>query len=213
MLNHLILANLLRPNTFSKANDIYLKDVEKGIKNEKDAKDYLISLNMFLYTYFLMEFNKDLEDFTLKNYDYIKKENDFDLLIEFGEKILKGYNDKFTHALKENNDELIEKVLEYINENINDSFSDKLNLQNISNIFHISKNYLCHLFKVQTGYRFGEYVNIQKVNKAKKLIEEGKKTFEFISFECGFSSQSHFSTTFKKYTGLTPNEYKKSISA
>ncbi|WP_233428279.1 helix-turn-helix domain-containing protein [Peptoniphilus lacrimalis] len=65
------------------------------------------------------------------------------------------------------------------------------------------------MFKIKTGYKFCEYINLQRVNKAKALIEEDKKTFEFISFDCGFSSQSHFSTTFKKYVGLTPNEYKK----
>lgn len=209
MLNHLALANLLRPNSFSKAHDIYIKDINKLAFDDKRLKDYLISLNMFLYTYFLMEYNKDLEKFSLKNYYYIEKENDKDHLIKFGENFLKGYTNKFTAVLKQNDHELIENALKYINNN----FNKKLTLQNVANKLHISKNYLCHLFKVQTGYKFCEYINLQRVNKAKDLIEEDKKTFEFISFDCGFSSQSHFSTTFKKYVGLTPNEYKKSIAA
>lgn len=209
MLNHLAMADLLRPNSFSKAYDIYLKDISREVNTTQDAKDYLIGLNMFLYTYFLMEYNKDLEKFALKNYYYIEKEQNLEKLIKFGEKFLRGYTNKFTSVLQQNDHELIEDALLYINKNYN----KKLTLQHVANKLHISKNYLCHLFKVQTGYKFCEYINLQRVNKAKELIKENKKTFEFISFDCGFSSQSHFSTTFKKYVGLTPNEYKKTLAA
>ena len=207
MLNHLALANLTRPNTISKAIDIYHKDIFKYVSNKKNMKDFLKSLNIFLYTYFLMKYNKDLETFALKNNEYINKEDDFDNLLYFGEKIVRGYSNKFTSVLKQNDHELIEDALEYINNN----FNKKLTLQGVANKLHISRNYLCHLFKVQTGYKFCEYINLQRVNRAKELIEENKKTLEFISFDCGFSSQSHFSTTFKKYVGLTPNEYKKTL--
>ncbi|MBP2025237.1 helix-turn-helix domain-containing protein [Peptoniphilus stercorisuis] len=207
MLNHLALANLTRPNTISKAIDIYHKDIFKYVSNKKNMKDFLKSLNIFLYTYFLMKYNKDLETFALKNNEYINKEDNFDNLLYFGEKIVRGYSNKFTSVLKQNDHELIEDALEYINNN----FNKKLTLQGVANKLHISRNYLCHLFKVQTGYKFCEYINLQRVNRAKELIEENKKTLEFISFDCGFSSQSHFSTTFKKYVGLTPNEYKKTL--
>lgn len=207
MLNHLALANLTRPNTISKAIDIYHKDIFKYVSNKKNMKNFLKNLNIFLYTYFLMKYNKDLETFALKNNEYINKEDNFDNLLYFGEKIVRGYSNKFTSVLKQNDHELIEDALEYINNN----FNKKLTLQGVANKLHISRNYLCHLFKVQTGYKFCEYINLQRVNRAKELIEENKKTLEFISFDCGFSSQSHFSTTFKKYVGLTPNEYKKTL--
>ena len=207
MLNHLAMAKLLRPSTFSKAFDIYKKNIKKYINSKEHTKEYLKSLNIFLYTYFLMEYNKDLEVFALKNNDHINKEEDMERLITFGEKIIKGYTNKFASVLYKNDHELIANALQYINQN----FNKKISLQSVANKLHISRNYLCHLFKVQTGYKFCEYINLQRVNKAKVLIQEDKKTFEYISFDCGFSSQSHFSTTFKKYVGLTPNEYKKSL--
>ena len=205
MLNHLNLARVLRSSTFHKACDIYFSDLKRHTQSLESTKHYLTHLNMFLYTYFLLEYSKDVEKMTLHYERLIKRETGVHELIHIGEHMLEEYKNKFAGELRVNDHELIEGALDYINKN----YTKKLTLQMVSNQLHISKNYLCHLFKQQTGYKFCEYVNIQRVNRAKELIEKNKKTFEYISFECGFSSQSHFSTTFKKYTGLTPNEFKK----
>lgn len=208
MKNHLFLANNLRSNTLLKALGMYRSEVKTQVESKEKIKKYLYNLNTFLYTYFLVQYNKDLHHFSNIVQEKIEKENNIYLLTEIGEQMLVGYTNKFSSLLQENDHELIETALEYINKN----YHKKLTLQMVANRLHISRNYLCHLFKVQTGYKFCEYINLQRVNKAKKLIEENKKTFEFISFDCGFSSQSHFSTTFKKYVGVTPNEYKKKIA-
>lgn len=207
MLNRLNLAKVLRAGTFQKALEIYHEDLGKYTRTVDSTKNYLIHLNMFLYTYFLLEYNKDLEKMTLYYERLILRESHIHDLIHLGEHMLEDYKNKFAGELKSNDHELIEEALEYINSN----YTRKLTLQMVSNRLHISKNYLCHLFKAQTGYKFCEYVNIQRVNRAKELIRENKKTFEYISYDCGFSSQSHFSTTFKKYTGTTPNEFKKKV--
>ena len=160
---------------------------------------------MFLYTYFLIEHRRDLEPFSLDNKNKIRMEGSVSKLIYLGEKILKGYRMKFTEAMNQTDHDLIKIALDFINDN----YTNKISLQVVADNLHISKNYLCHLFKAETGYRFCEYVNMQRVNRAKKMIMENKKNFEYISFDCGFSSQSHFSTTFKKIAGYTPNEFKK----
>lgn len=205
MINNINIAKNLKSNSISIALDTYKSNVDMFSNSVDDLRDYLLKLNIFLYTYFLVQYNKDLEVYALTNEKIINRDNNFLKLCELGEKILIGYSNKFSSALKQNDHELIESALEFINNNYN----KKITLQAVATKLHISRNYLCHLFKIKTGYKFCEYINLQRVNKAKELIEEDKKTFEFISFDCGFSSQSHFSTTFKKYVGLTPNEYKK----
>lgn len=207
MLNYLHLAKYLRSSTFSKSLEIYTNDLKRHTHSVESTKNYLVHLNMFLYTYFLLEYSKDLEKLTLSYERQIHREPGVSNLIYLGERMLEDYKNKFAGELKDNDHELIEGALDYINKN----FMKKLTLQMVSSHLHISKNYLCHLFKAKTGYKFCEYVNIQRVNRAKELIRENKKTFEYISYDCGFSSQSHFSTTFKKYTGQTPNEFRKSI--
>ncbi|MGM9597252.1 MAG: helix-turn-helix domain-containing protein [Eubacteriales bacterium] len=48
----------------------------------------------------------------------------------------------------------------------------------------------------------------EKTEEAKRLLRYTDKTSVAISAYLGFSSQSHFSKVFKKYTGKTPNEYR-----
>ena len=111
--------------------------------------------------------------------------NRFNMLTQLREDINQNKDMGFNHqsfvlsgvVVHDTNDhELIEDALQYINQN----FNKKITLQSVANKLHISRNYLCHLFKVQTGYKFCEYINLQRVNKAKVLIQEDKKTFESV---------------------------------
>lgn len=205
MKNFLEIANYLKSGTISQSLIIYNNNVKLEFKTTKDAREYLNNLNNFLYIYYLVKFNNDLFSFYESRKLLIKKTSNIYSLIHLGEDIIIGYLGISNSTVNTNDHELIEKCLNYINEN----FRKKITLKTVSAKLHISRNYLCHLFKLKTGYKFCEYINMQRINLAKQLIEENKKTFEFISFECGFSSQSHFSTTFKNYVGMTPNEYKK----
>lgn len=207
MKNFLEITNCLRSGTINKSLEIYAKDVNLNFLTPKAAREYLYNLNNFIYIYYLVKFNNDLNSFYESRKILIKKTNKIQDLEKLGEDIILGYLGISNSRVNTNEHELIEKCLKYINEN----FTKKLTLKMASSKLHISRNYLCHLFKLKTGYKFCEYINMQRINYAKSLIEENKKTFEFISFECGFSSQSHFSTIFKSYVGMTPNEYKKQL--
>jgi len=104
-------------------------------------------------------------------------------------------------------DELIEVCLQYIHEH----FQRKITLGKVASSLHISKNHLCQTFHEKTGYRFCEYISLQRINYAQTLIEENRKIIEYISYTCGFSSHCHFSTNFKNYVSMTSTEYRKSI--
>lgn len=208
MYNNLDIAKTLNGKSFLKSVGIYKNRVRNFTKKE-EVKDYLGILNTFLYTYFLTKYKRDLSDMAFEIKRDIQRTRKPEDLIRLGEIILKRYRDILLEGIKESEHDIIEGAILYINSN----FTDKITLKEISDILHISKNYLCHLFKEETGYKFCEYVNIKRVSLAKEMIRENKKNFEFISFYCGFSSQSHFSTTFKKYTGVTPNEFRTSLEA
>ena len=167
------------------------------------------NLNTFLYTYFLITYNKDL---TYLHDEFAKKlegqldEVDLKLL---GHDLIEAYSNSLLDAISFSKNEIIDKAIKIINEEYNKG----LGLEDLANKLHLSKNYLCSLFKEETGFTFCQYLNTLKTNKAKKLLLEDKKTLEYISYECGFSSQPHFTMTFKKYTGKTPKEYKMSLLA
>lgn len=103
---------------------------------------------------------------------------------------------------------LIEAVEKYLLENVDRSVS----IATLCEIFHYSKNYICSHFKQQTGYSIIEYFNRAKVERAKELIREHNHSLSAISEMLGFSSPGYFSKTFKRVSGLSPQEYQRSLN-
>jgi len=86
-----------------------------------------------------------------------------------------------------------------------------LTLTDICSTYLISKTYLCRIFKAATGKSPIEYFIELKIKAAKKLIREEKNNITEISDMLGYTSIHHFTRMFKRVTGLSPSEYKKSV--
>jgi AraC-like DNA-binding protein len=67
-------------------------------------------------------------------------------------------------------------------------------------------------FKAATGNTPSEYIQRVKVELAKRLLEEGKESVKEVSFTTGYEDLNYFRDIFKRYTGLTPMEYKRQFS-
>ena len=210
MTNYLDLAQMTRPELLGCSTEIFEKISCCGKTSSLDEiKRQVENLNTFLYTYFLITYNKDLTYLHTEFSNRLEGSlTEADVKI-IGHDLIEAYSNSLLDALSFSKNEIIDKALKIINE----EFSKGLGLEDLANKLHLSKNYLCSLFKEETGFTFCQYLNTLKTNKAKKLLLEDKKTLEYISYECGFSSQPHFTMTFKKYTGKTPKEYKMSLLA
>ncbi|HEY5825492.1 MAG TPA: AraC family transcriptional regulator, partial [Cyclobacteriaceae bacterium] len=64
-------------------------------------------------------------------------------------------------------------------------------------------------FKKGTGNSIAEYIQRVKVEFAKKHLETGRKTINEISYEIGYNDIDAFRRMFKKYTDLSPLDYRK----
>lgn len=203
MLNFIELSEDLKVGNFQKILRDYKSSTDNLISDKKNLREYLKELNLFFYMYFLIKFNNNLEDI----YDYYKLSignSDDDLLIEVGQAFLNKYRNEFAKEFQKSENKIINQAISFIET----YYYEKIKLDDLSEKLHISKNYLCNLFRVQTGFTFCQYLNIVRLKEAKKLIDKGYN-LQYISFECGFSSHAHFSTNFKKYFGITPGEYRK----
>ena len=87
---------------------------------------------------------------------------------------------------------------------------EDLSLPSIASALQYSESYLSHRFKDDLGQSINDYVREMRVEKAKALLRQDAPVSEIAERLC-FSSQSHFAQTFKKFTGLTPTEYKKAL--
>jgi AraC-like DNA-binding protein len=82
-------------------------------------------------------------------------------------------------------------------------------ISELADILHVSLEYLSALFKRTEQITISEYIMNEKVKLAQNLLVYSEYSLVDISMYLGFSSQSHFGRVFKKYTGLTPNDYRK----
>ncbi|MBE5731625.1 MAG: helix-turn-helix domain-containing protein [Clostridiales bacterium] len=83
------------------------------------------------------------------------------------------------------------------------------NLSEIAEKTGVSKCYLQHVFKKQTGTTITEYKNSQKLTKAKVLLITTDKTITDIATECGFENSSYFAELFRSCENVPPSEYRK----
>jgi two-component system response regulator YesN len=94
---------------------------------------------------------------------------------------------------------------------IDKNFAKELQLDSMAEIFHISPNYFSSLFHLSVGKSFMEYVIDHRIEKAKQLLGQEDARSSEIAEKVGYDNPYYFSRIFKKYTGLTPSEYRDSL--
>lgn len=78
-----------------------------------------------------------------------------------------------------------------------------IDLQQVSDVAHLSKFHFHRIFKSFTGYTQKEVRMRLQIREAKLLLLKGKPISE-VAMICGFSQQSHFTDKFRRATGSTP---------
>ncbi len=135
----------------------------------------------------------------LKVYAYLLKPIDKE---EFNAVLNDLYN-KYKGSDYSNN---INKILKLIKENCK---KNEFSLINASDMLLLSQSYICRLIKKELNSTFIELLNKERVEEAKKLIDEREDSINFktIYSQVGFTSQQYFNVIFKKYTNMTPSQY------
>lgn len=103
----------------------------------------------------------------------------------------------------------IEKAIDYLKSN----YMNKIILKDLADNVNLSKTYLCHLFKQETGETFIDYLNNIRIDAAKRKIKENNSKIYEVGMECGFENYRYFSKVFKEKVNLTPTEYRDSETA
>lgn len=100
----------------------------------------------------------------------------------------------------------IHKIVLYLEEN----FYKEISLKEIAEHFHMNMAYFCQYFKKYTGDTFVHYLNFLRIEKAKPLLLSGEESVEQIAEKVGIMNSNYFFRVFKKITGKTVGEFRKS---
>ena len=92
----------------------------------------------------------------------------------------------------------------------------KYDLSNLARTLGFNKNYLCTVFRRETGITISEYVNYHKIRKILITLQYNGYNKDFplheIADQYGYVNASYFNRVFKKYTGMTPTEFMNALS-
>ncbi|MDF2942358.1 MAG: transcriptional regulator, AraC family [Herbinix sp.] len=100
-----------------------------------------------------------------------------------------------------NEREKLLQIIEYINEHL----VEEITIDILSAYFYLSRYYLMHFFKEETGYTIGNYITEKRVLLAKNLVQNGSSLTE-ACYQSGFKNYSAFSRAFKKTYNTVPKK-------
>lgn len=104
-------------------------------------------------------------------------------------------------------DDLLSPSMLEIQQYLSDHFAEPLTLEGLGQQFFISKYELCRRFKQSTGDNLWNYLTTLRIQHAKELLNTTTLKIYEIAEAVGFHSTTHFSNTFKKYTGIRPQRW------
>lgn len=113
-------------------------------------------------------------------------------------------------AAEENeiNKTVIQKAVDFINLH----YCENITRKEVAASTFLTPEYLAKLFKKEMGITVKDYINSRRIEKAKTLLLQKQSKVSEVAVQVGLDNFSYFSTIFKKFTGMTPIEFKNSKS-
>ncbi len=131
-------------------------------------------------------------------------------IYEYGQKWLDTQTDELVrqNGSRYTKDELVHQCISYIQSHLS---SPELSVNQLGDHFYMNRVYLNRLFKQVQGISIGQYIINERMKLAAQLLKKPSLTLNSISEGVGYSSYPCFISTFKKFYGCTPSQYRKKI--
>lgn len=99
---------------------------------------------------------------------------------------------------------IVEKTCQIIEQ----SYMEQISIASLAEKVFLTPTYLCVLFKQATGQTLNEYITQVRMQHARTLLADSHIRLYDVCYQVGYLSPSYFSKIFKKYTHMTPSEYR-----
>ena len=157
---------------------------------------------------FMPPYNVPVFDMKKKRHQLFASEQMLKILLEyFLIRLVREYNFS-VNAAEEGADAplLINEIIAYVNDN----YLEKITIDELAFLFKTNRATLCRDFKRNTGKTLVEFVNAKKFEAAKYKILNSTETFTKIAEDLNFESIHYFTRFFKKMSGMTPKDFRRS---
>jgi AraC-like DNA-binding protein len=141
-----------------------------------------------------IEIMSEMSDDQLQNLTNILQNYGIDIVDNLKSTLVQKTKDVIKEMIYKEEGLPTSKISSYIAERVNRSYG-----------------YLHNLFAENTYTSIGNYIIMQKIERAKQFLIEGELTLTEISYKLSYSSVAHLSYQFKKTTGLTPSAFQRII--
>ncbi len=95
---------------------------------------------------------------------------------------------------------------------IETSYGEMVTLEDLARAAGMTPKYFCRFFREVTNRTPVEYLNHYRVESAAEKLTETNVSVTDVAYACGFNDLSYFIRIFKKYKGITPKQYQKSLA-
>ena len=102
----------------------------------------------------------------------------------------------------------LKRVKEYIDDNYDD---EEISLEKVAQIAATEKTYFSTFFHKKVGITFTDWLRRIRVAKAMEIFKTDDRSITEVAYEVGFGDLRTFERAFKKYTKLTPREFRQSV--
>ncbi len=98
----------------------------------------------------------------------------------------------------------VDEVAHYIVEHC----TERITLEDLASHFFINKFYLSRIFKEVTSFTINDYLNVNRIKKAHRLLLKTDDSITSIAEQLGYENITYFERVFKKYRNMTPLKYR-----
>lgn len=185
-------------------------DIHWVVFSGESVQELLTHLNLCEFSVYKLQRTEKLESLFYSMHDALHADPLFGNYVASGilyEFLIEFYRITSGRETPPTSPGVVRKAVKYVD----DHYRSPITLEELCDCCGVSKQHLCLLFRTTLHTRPMEYIAKRKLQAAKELLMGTSMTVEEIAEEVGFCTASYFCKVFKRYEGLTPKQFKRSM--
>jgi two-component system response regulator YesN len=179
-----------------------------SLKPASTSKDqFIVSISAFVFSLYHLCVDRNISIENVFGHDFLEFSRMLSLsTIDHIKKHIYGTLIKINEELntKKNHNKLFQTITDFIDKN----YAKDIDRETVAREVHITPGYLSLLFKQELKINFLDYLHKTRIEKSCILLKDKASKISEIAYSVGYNDEKYFFQVFKKYIGMTPNQYR-----